>query len=129
MSLADEKYLLLTTFRRDGTPVPTPVWVAALPDGKIGFTTSSDTGKVRRLAHTSRVTLQPCDSRGRPRGGAAVVEAIGEVVTGAALDEIETKVQAKYGIMNTMITVWTKANRVLKRKRSEATDCGVVITL
>jgi hypothetical protein len=41
MSLADEKYLALTTFKRDGTAVTSPVWAAPLSDGKIGFWTSS----------------------------------------------------------------------------------------
>ena len=27
-ALADEQFVSLTTFRRDGTPVPTPVWIA-----------------------------------------------------------------------------------------------------
>ena len=45
MALADEKYILLTTFRRDGTPVPTPVWVVSLDEGKLGFWTSSGSGK------------------------------------------------------------------------------------
>ena len=52
MSLADEKYLALTTFKRDGTPVTTAVWAAPLDDGKIGFWTSSASGKAKRLAHT-----------------------------------------------------------------------------
>ncbi|MEZ5249426.1 MAG: hypothetical protein R2713_09520 [Ilumatobacteraceae bacterium] len=38
-TLADEKYVVLTTTRKDGRSVPTPVWIAALPDGALGFTT------------------------------------------------------------------------------------------
>ncbi|MGI8777878.1 MAG: PPOX class F420-dependent oxidoreductase [Acidimicrobiales bacterium] len=69
MGLGDEKYLLLTTFRRNGDPVPTPVWVVALDDGDIGFWTGSGSGKVKRLAHTARVTVQPCNARGQVREG------------------------------------------------------------
>jgi hypothetical protein len=47
MSLIDEKYMLLKTFRRDGTPVSTPVWLADLGDREIGFWTSSASGKVK----------------------------------------------------------------------------------
>lgn len=47
MGLGDEKYLLLTTFKRDGTPVGTPVWAAPLDSGEIGFWTSSGTGKIK----------------------------------------------------------------------------------
>jgi len=52
VTLADEKYVLLTTFRRDSTPVTTPVWVVPLDDGKLAFLTSSGSGKAKRLAHT-----------------------------------------------------------------------------
>ena len=37
MALIDEKYLLFTTFRRDGTPVATPVWVVSLRGDQLGF--------------------------------------------------------------------------------------------
>jgi len=47
MSLIDEKYMLLKTFRRDGTPVSTPVWLADLGDSETGFWTSSASGKVK----------------------------------------------------------------------------------
>lgn len=98
--LAAEKYLAFTTFRRDGTPVSTPVWVVALDDGRVGFWTSSQSGKAKRLAHTPRVTLQPSDVRGRVTEGTAVVEATAELVgAGATYDEVVAKVRAKYGFM------------------------------
>ena len=61
MRLTDEQSVLLTTFRKVGTPVPTPVWIVELDDGRVGFSTSSGSGKVKRLAHTTRVTLQPAE--------------------------------------------------------------------
>ncbi|SCL16656.1 hypothetical protein GA0070624_1078 [Micromonospora rhizosphaerae] len=66
--LAAEKYVLLTTFRKDGRAVPTPVW--AVRDGDaLGVWTVSDSGKVKRIRRDSRVTVAPCDVRGRPHGG------------------------------------------------------------
>ena len=73
MGLGDEKYILLTTFKRDGTAVPTPVWSVPLGDHEIGFWTSSGSGKAKRLAHTDRVTVQPCDGRGKPHDGSEPV--------------------------------------------------------
>ncbi|MGP0108790.1 MAG: pyridoxamine 5'-phosphate oxidase family protein [Acidimicrobiales bacterium] len=64
MALDEQEYILLTTFRRDRTPVATPVWVVPLEDGRLGFWTSSGSTKAKRLAHTGRVTVQPCDVRG-----------------------------------------------------------------
>ena len=65
MSLSDEKYLALTTFRRSGEGVVTPVWVAPLSDGRIGFWTADGSGKTKRMRHTSRVTVQASDGAGR----------------------------------------------------------------
>lgn len=69
MTLDDERYILVSTFRRDGTPVATPVSVVKLDDATIGFWTSSGSGKAKRLAHTARVTVAPCDARGRCQAG------------------------------------------------------------
>lgn len=67
--LAAEKYLLLTTFRKDGRAVPTPVW--AVRDGDaLAVWTASDSGKVKRIRRNGRVTVAPCDVRGRPHGAA-----------------------------------------------------------
>ncbi|SCE85133.1 PPOX class F420-dependent oxidoreductase [Micromonospora mirobrigensis] len=67
--LAAEKYVLLTTFRKDGRAVPTPVW--AVRDGDaLAVWTVSDSGKVKRIRRDGRVTVAPCDVRGNPRGAA-----------------------------------------------------------
>lgn len=67
--LPHSTYVSLTTFRRTGAPVATPVWAA--PDGdSLVVWTRADSGKVKRLRHTSRVTVAPCDIRGRSQGPA-----------------------------------------------------------
>src|SRR5438552_18249954 len=99
MALSDEKYLLLTTFKRDATPVASPVWVVALDGGAVGFYTSSGSGKAKRLAHTTRLTVQPCDARGKVKPGSLPVEGTARVVTGPELEAIRAKVVAKYGFM------------------------------
>src|SRR3954468_5478481 len=62
------RYALLVTFRRDGTPVPTPVWFALLDEHRLVVHTEERTGKVRRLRRDPRARVFPCDARGRPRG-------------------------------------------------------------
>ncbi|GGM20194.1 MULTISPECIES: PPOX class F420-dependent oxidoreductase [Micromonospora] len=65
--LAAEKYVLLTTFRKDGRAVPTPVW--AVQDGDtLAVWTVADSGKVKRIRRSGAVTVAPCDVRGRPHG-------------------------------------------------------------
>ena len=126
--LGDEKYLLLTTFRKDGRAVSTPVWAADLGDGSVGFWTSSGSGKAKRLAHTERVTVQPCDARGRVKDAAPITEATAKLVTGAALDQIRTKIVDKYGFMTKVTKLLAKIGGLVKRKRIPYGDCGVVIT-
>lgn len=129
MAITDEQYVLLTTFKRDGTAVSTPVWIVDLGEGKAGFWTSSDTGKVKRLRHTPRIRLQPCDMRGRAKAGSDVLEATARVVSGPELETIRQRVVAKYGRW----TKFTKAVRKLmgyaRGKNLPYADCGVLITL
>ena len=67
--LPQSTYVSLTTFRRTGAAVATPVWAAPDDDALIVWT-RADSGKVKRLRHTSRVTVAPCDFRGRLEGPA-----------------------------------------------------------
>jgi len=128
MALSDEKYILLTTFRRDGTPVSTPVWSVRLDGGKVGFWTSSGSGKAKRLAHSARVTAQPCDARGRPKKDTPVVEATAQIVTGPEFEAIRDKVVAKYGFMTKLTHLFNTIGGTLKGKRIPYGDRGVVIT-
>jgi hypothetical protein len=129
MSLGDEKYILLTTFKRSGDPVATPVWAVPLDDGSIGFWSTSGSGKAKRLRHTARVTVQPCDARGRVKAGSAVTEATARTVgEGAELEEIRAKVRAKYGFMTKLTKVLYIIGGIFKRKRTPYGDIGVIIT-
>lgn len=119
----------LTTFRRDGTPVATPVWVVKLDDDRIGFWTSSGSGKAKRLAHTARVTVAPSDARGRVKPGTEAVDATARLVTGAELEEIRKRVVAKYGAMTKLTKLLGTLAGVLRGKRIPYGDRGVVVTL
>jgi PPOX class probable F420-dependent enzyme len=127
MALGDEQYVLLTTFRRDGTPVATPVWSVPL-GGDTACWTSSGSGKAKRLAHTPQVTVQPCDARGRVRAGTSPVEATARLVSGEELEAIRAAVVAKYGFMTRITHLLNTLGGVVKRKRIPYGDRGVVIT-
>ncbi len=129
MALTDEKYMLLTTFRRDGTPVKTPVWVVPLDGGSFGCWTSSGSGKAKRLAHNDKVTVQPCDARGRVKEGEPALDASARLVTGAELEAISAKVRAKYGVMAPIAHLFNTIGGFFKGKRIPYGDRGVVITL
>ena len=129
VALENEKYILLTTFRRVGTPVATPVWIVPLDGGRFGFTTSSGSGKAKRLAHTSRVTVQASDVRGRVKPGSSAMEGSAVVVSGAEYAAIKSKVKAKYGFVTNITKFLGYLGGIIKRNRIPYGDLGVVITL
>ena len=59
--------MLLTTFRKDGRAVPTPVWVARDDDELLVYS-APDAGKVKRIRRDGTVRVAPCTVRGRPTG-------------------------------------------------------------
>ena len=66
--------VLLTSYRRDGTPVGTPVSLAV--EGDRGFVRSpGNAWKVKRIRHDPRVEIAPCTVRGRPTGPPAAAMA------------------------------------------------------
>ncbi|MFJ7328283.1 PPOX class F420-dependent oxidoreductase [Streptomyces cyaneofuscatus] len=70
---ARSEYVSLTTYRKDGTPVATPVWAAA--EGEVLYVwTRSDSWKVKRLRNNTDVVVTVCDVRGRIGEGAPKAE-------------------------------------------------------
>jgi uncharacterized protein len=61
------KYLNLTSFRKDGSGVPTPLWFAE-ENGKLYIMTRSDSGKYKRIRNNPEVRIAPCTMRGRITG-------------------------------------------------------------
>lgn len=120
--------MLLTTFRRNGTPVAAPVWVVALDGHTFGFATSSTSGKAKRLAHTSRVSVQACDMRGRVTAGSPIIEGTARITSGAEYLTIKSKVRSKYGYMVTLSKTLGAISGFVRRKPMPYGDLGVVIT-
>ena len=97
--LPHSTYVSLTTFRRTGAPVATPVWAA--PDGDaLVVWTRADSGKVKRLRHTSRVTVAPCDFRGRVQGRA--VDGVATFVEHAEWPQALAALRRTYGLRFTL---------------------------
>lgn len=95
--LADEKYILLTTFRKDGRAVATPVW--AVRDGDaLAVWTVADSGKVKRIRRSGKVTVAPCDFRGSTHGDAVAGYAS---LTGSVANDqhIRSIMARKYGLV------------------------------
>jgi len=114
LPLADERFVSLTTFRRSGEAVSTPIWIVEEGGTLIGLT-PADTGKLKRLRHTARVELRPCDRRGRVEAGTPRWEGVAQVVTTPTdVDRIREVLRAKYG---TEYRVFMLIEAVLRRTR------------
>jgi uncharacterized protein len=68
-TLRDAPLLSLTTFRKDGTPVATPVWHTVAGD-HIYVGTTAHSGKVKRIRREGRVTIAPATRKGEAAGAA-----------------------------------------------------------
>ena len=127
MSIADEKYVLISTFRKNGDAVASPVWIVGLADGTAGFTTEDNSGKVKRIRNNSRVTLQPCSVKGTPKEGSAVVEATAQVLSGADAQPIRDAIHGKYSVMTKFFKLGELWRKV--RRRPEPAVCAVRLTM
>lgn len=125
--LAAARYVSFTTFRRDGRGVATPVWIAALGDGRLGFTSDADAGKVKRLRNNPAVTLRPCTVRGRVDPHAPEVRGTATIVTGSAKDEVWRAVRRKYRVVAPLFDIGAALGRLVRRPQSPG--CAIVISL
>jgi hypothetical protein len=66
-ALAGGRYVRLSTFRKTGKAVPTPVWFARI-GANLYVVTGRNTGKAKRIRNNPDVALAPSDFRGRPKG-------------------------------------------------------------
>jgi uncharacterized protein len=103
--IAEARFLLLTTFTKDGRPKPTPIWAA--PDGdRLLVITEEKSWKVRRIRNTSRVTLAACDAHGKPRSEA--VEATATVLDKSQTGHVYDAIGRQYGLMGRVFNLFSK---------------------
>lgn len=91
---ANQQYLSLESFKRDGTPVQTPVWFAE-DDGALYIYTLAKAWKVKRIRRNPRVRLAPCTIRGKVLG--QWVEAEAHIVDAATAEHGHALLLQKYG--------------------------------
>lgn len=116
--IAKSRYVLLTTFTKDGRPKPTPIW-AAPNDDRLLAITGADSWKVKRIRNNPQVTLAACNLRGKP-----ISESVQAVAT--VLDESETAdahraIVKRYGLIGQMFNLY---NRL---RGNHLTDVGIQI--
>ena len=93
---ANQKYLSLETYRKNGSPVATPVWFAE--DGGVFYIYSLiNAGKVKRIRNNSHARVAPCDIRGKLKG--EWVDAEARILDRAGEEKGHRLLNKKYGLM------------------------------
>jgi PPOX class probable F420-dependent enzyme len=87
------KYLSVTSFRRDGTGVATPVWFVET-GGRFLVETDAGSFKVRRIRRNPHVAIAPCSPTGHPRGPA--VTGFAQVLPACDVPRVEKLMARKY---------------------------------
>lgn len=128
--LSADRYALLRSFRRDGTPVDTPIWFAL--DGDALLFRTKVGPKTNRLAARRDVEVTACDYRGRVRPGATTLAGRATVLAGADAERGNRLLRKRYGWQWNIVPL-IKVPRVtnvhqdlcLREKLSRARDRGV----
>lgn len=95
--LDDAKYISFISFRKDGTPVPAPVWCVPY-EGGYAFTTEATSWKVKRILANPNVKIQVCNFRGQVKAGAKIYSGVAELLDADGTVEVRERVKRKYRI-------------------------------
>lgn len=116
-SLPAARFLSLTTYKRDGTPVATPVWVVSDDGRRLLVWTSADSWKARRLRRNSNVLVAPCDARGRLRGDQ--IQATARILPGSDGALVQRLLRQKYRVAKPTLDAMTGLIRKLRRRPAQ----------
>ena len=96
--LGDEKFVSLTTFKRNGDAVASPMWIVR--DGeRLVVWTPADASKVKRVRHDPRVALTACGRTGKVKAGQPTFDGTAEVIADPAnVARAESLIKQKYGL-------------------------------
>ena len=116
--LQHSRNVLLTTYRRDGTPVGTAVHVVAR--GDVAYVRTFDpSGKVKRMRNNSGVEVAPSTVRGRPTGPALPAKA--RFVEDAESAAVGRALAGKYRILHGHLIPWYHRRKGLTTVHVELT--------
>jgi uncharacterized protein len=119
--LANEQFVSITTFKRDGTAVSTPVWVAG-ENGNLLVISEADSWKVKRIRRDGHVRITACSARGAPHGETIDADATIDSDTTA----VETLLAQKYGWI---YRAYTRFSALTRKLRRQAAPTGVTIRI
>ena len=98
-ALQGQQFINLTTFRKTGAAVSTPVWFA-LDGSRLVMTTNATAGKAKRIRNNPRVQVAPSDMKGTPLGES--VKGKARILQGDEAKAAEKLLKKKYGLQWSM---------------------------
>lgn len=116
------QFVALTTYRRDGRAVTTPVW-AAERSGRLYVFTNPTAGKVKRLRNSSRASVAPCTWSGRTVG--ATLPATARILDAAELPNMWRALMKKYGLL----ALPFRLSDLIRARLGRATSAGIEVSL
>lgn len=119
------KYVSLTSFKRDGTGVATPLWYVA-EDERLLVLTSSRSFKVKRIRRNPNVTVAPCSAAGRPR--AEPVWGRAELLPQSELHRVQQLMNHKYRADRIVILPLYRALQRLRGAGGEPADVVLAVS-
>ena len=108
-NILNSRTINLTTIRKSGTLVHTPVWV--IKDGNIGYVrTSKLAGKIKRLKNNHKAFIAPCTNFGKVTGDKIEIKAEVLELNREEYNEISNKLKKKYSILYILINIFRRAS-------------------
>jgi PPOX class probable F420-dependent enzyme len=126
-TLANERYISLTTFKRDGRTASTPVWVVTDDGRRLLVWTGAGTWKVKRIRRDPRVRVAASDGRGRERSEA--VDATARLLGPDAGAIVQPLLRKKYGLLKRTLDAFNGLVRVLSRRPKSAAEYIEILPL
>ena len=119
------KYLSLTSFKRDGSAVATPVWFV-IEHGRLLVKTDLQSFKAKRIRRNPVVTIAPCTANGRLRGDPMTARA--ELLPDSELERVEELMARKYRIDRALILPIYRVVQRLRGAHGGTAEVAIAIT-
>jgi uncharacterized protein len=119
--LGDSRYISLTTYKRDGSPVKTPVWVVSDNGRRLLVWTGAKTSKVKRLRRNANVLVGASDYRGRLLDHE--VRGTAQILDDSAAALVEPLLAQKYGLQRKLLRGF---NRLARRKPEQSVYIEII---
>ena len=94
--IESQKYISIETYRKDGTPVQTPVWFV-VKNEQLYIVTRDKTGKIKRLRNNQKVKIATCTIKGKITG--QWIQGLAQILTESETQEAVNWRDKKYGFI------------------------------